>query len=220
MGDTICVISIIFLVFLNIVQIKNNSIISIRIVCFLVFIAGLRYVCYLFLLLISNKHIKILCIFYYGSMIGTHPSILALYTIPRFREKISEISLLILLSPFLIFYLYLLYLQPLEIIIKPGIGYGFRLLFPWNIFVSIYQGIFVIIVITLSTLGFRYYSFKFPRSQYLLFLLSYLLLMIDGLTILFKRINTFQPFIISEAFVLIAILYAFSTKPIKEQKRN
>ena len=181
------IISIIFLVFLNIVQIKNNSIISIRIVCFLLFIVtGLRYVSlFIFTLDIQTSILKYFVYFYYGSMIGiTIPSILALwYTIPRFREKISEISLLILLSPFLIFYLYLLYLQPLEIIIKPGIGYGFRLLFPWNIFVSIYQGIFVIIVITLSTLWFRYYSFKFPRSQYLLFLLSYLLLMIDGLTI-------------------------------------
>ena len=85
------IISIIFLVFLNIVQIKNNSIISIRIVCFLLFIVtGLRYVSlFIFTLDIQTSILKYFVYFYYGSMIGiTIPSILALwYTIPRFRKR-------------------------------------------------------------------------------------------------------------------------------------
>ncbi|HOQ17707.1 MAG TPA: hypothetical protein PLC16_07525 [Defluviitaleaceae bacterium] len=216
--------AVIFLVFLNIIQIKKHSNIIIRLVCFFLFIVtGLRYITLLlFTFNFPVGILKFLAYFYYGSMIGlTIPSIVALwYTIPRFRKKINEKRLLLFLTPLFIFYFFMLYLQPLEIVIKTGIGYGLRLLFPWNLFVSIYYGFFVMIILLLCVSGFRWYKYKFPRSQYLLFFLSYLLLLVDGLTILFNRTNTFQPFIISEAFVLIALLYAFSTKPIKDKNKR
>ena len=210
--------------FLNIIQIKKHSNIIIRLVCFFLFIVtGLRYITLLlFTFNFPVGILKFLAYFYYGSMIGlTIPSIVALwYTIPCFRKKINEKRLLLFLTPLFIFYFFMLYLQPLEIVIKTGIGYGLRLLFPWNLFVSIYYGFFVMIILLLCVSGFRWYKYKFPRSQYLLFFLSYLLLLVDGLTILFNRTNTFQPFIISEAFVLIALLYAFSTKPIKDKNKR
>jgi len=165
--------AVIFLVFLNIIQIKKHSNIIIRLVCFFLFIVtGLRYITLLlFTFNFPVGILKFLAYFYYGSMIGlTIPSIVALwYTIPRFRKKINEKRLLLFLTPLFIFYFFMLYLQPLEIVIKTGIGYGLRLLFPWNLFVSIYYGFFVMIILLLCVSGFRWYKYKFPRSQYLLF---------------------------------------------------
>ena len=126
--------AVIFLVFLNIIQIKKHSNIIIRLVCFFLFIVtGLRYITLLlFTFNFPVGILKFLAYFYYGSMIGlTIPSIVALwYTIPCFRKKINEKRLLLFLTPLFIFYFFMLYLQPLEIVIKTGIGYGLRLLFP------------------------------------------------------------------------------------------
>ena len=206
---------------LNIVQIKSHPNICIRVICCILFIfTGLRYISLIvFTLGAKISVLKLLSYFYFASSIGiTIPSALALwYIIPRFRERIRLWVLFLLLSPFFFFYLILIYLQPLKIIIKPGFGYMLMILQPWSNYFSILQAIFIILVFLGCFLGFKWYQYKSPRSQYLLFALGYGLMFIDGVSVLINKNTPIEPFILSEAFVMVAILYAFSTKPIKER---
>lgn len=220
----ITILSILSIIVLNIIQIKNHPNKILRCVCLILFLfTGLRYVA--LIIYASGAHISILkffSYFYYASAIGiTIPSALALwYIIPRFREKIKEWILLLLLSPFILFHLNIILLQPTQIIKNTGFGYELLLMTPWNKRISIVQALFTLIVLIVCYFGFRWYKYKFPRSQYLLFALGYTLTTIDGICILFNTAYPLEPFILSEAFILIAILYAFSTKPIKEQYKK
>ncbi|MBM7684721.1 hypothetical protein [Defluviitalea raffinosedens] len=213
--------SVLIIVILNIMQIKNHPNRVLRSICLILFtFTGLRYVALIvFRLNLDMNFLKFFSYFYYASSIGlTIPTIFALwYIIPAFRERIKEWTVLTLSAPFSFFYLYLIYLQPVQIIKHDGFGYRLQLLAPWNRWLSIVQGIVTLIVFGMCFYGFRRYKYKFPRSQYLLFILGYVLTTIDGLCMLFNSVYPIEPFIFSEAFILIAILYAFATKPIKEK---
>ncbi|WP_341877948.1 hypothetical protein [Defluviitalea saccharophila] len=216
--------SVLIIVLLNIIQIKGHPNRILRSICLILFtFTGLRYIALIVFTLSSNIDIlKFFSYFYYASSIGiTIPSVLALwYIIPRFRERIKEWVVLLLFSPFIFFYLNLIYLQPIQIIKHDGFGYRLQLISPWNHWLSMVQGIFTLMVLCMCFYGFRSYKYKFPRSQYLLFILGYILTTIDGLCMLFNTVYPIEPFVFSEAFILIAILYAFAAKPIKEKYKH
>lgn len=218
------VFSVLMIVFFNIMQIKDHPNKILRNICLILFMfTGLRYIALIVFTLSANIDIlKVFSYFYYASSIGiTIPSLFALwYIIPRFRERIKEWIVLLLVSPFIFFYFNLIYLQPVQIIKHGSLGYRLQLMAPWNQWLSIFQGIFTLMVFGMCFYGFRRYQYKFPRSQYLLFILGYTLTTIDGLCMLFKAVYPIEPFVFSEAFILIAILYAFAAKPIKEKYKH
>ncbi|WP_058485781.1 hypothetical protein [Defluviitalea phaphyphila] len=218
------ILSALIIVIFNILQTKDypsKFIKSLNFISFL--IIGFRYIILIIFTLSNNINlIKILSYIYIPPTIGLIiPSALALwYIIPRFREKIKEWIVVVIISPFIIFYFILIYYSPFQLINQSGLGYRLELISPWINYLMIVQGIFIFLIIFICILGCYWYRYKFPRSQYLLFILGYILIFIDGLSIIFKKLYIIEPLILSESFVLIAILYAFSTNPIKYKYRD
>jgi hypothetical protein len=205
---------------LNSRQIQTNPYLFIRIICTSLFLfTGLRYITLiLYGIGVSKTVLERTAYFYFASSIGiTIPSALTIwYMTPMYQEKIKGWMLFLILVPFTIFYITLILLQPTKIVLRSSFGYQLQLIPPWPMYLSIVQGIFTLLILSSCIYGICFYKNHRLTSQYLLFVLVYILTTIDGISMIFSSHRLIEPFTVSELFAFLAILYGFSkTKDLK-----
>lgn len=157
------------------------------------------------------QQLETLRYFYLASSIGlTIPLASAVWWLtPYLRERIKYPSYLALFTPFMAFYLFVLITQPTEIMKSESFGYTLELTGRFPLYLSIVQGTFVTLMITLCTLGFLKYKNTYLRSQYMILILALIVLTLDGLGYFIPSLDVLPPFTVSELFGFLAILYAF-----------
>lgn len=165
----------------------------------------------------SLAQLEVLRYFYLATSIGlTIPFASAVwYITPHLREKIEYPKYLLFFTPWILFYLYIIITQPTEIVMGKNFGYALELTGKAPIYLSIAQGSFVFVMLVICLWGWIKYKNSELRSQYLALILALVTLTLDGLGYFIPSMSIFPPFTVSELFGFLAILYAFSSKPLK-----
>ena len=162
--------------------------------------------------------------FYYASSIGITmlTALTVWYIMPFLKERIHLIYYLLLFLPWDIFYLYLIVTQPTCFVESSAYGYELLLISPFNRYLSIAQGSFILIMTVLCIMGILTYKHLQIRVQLFMILLAQGLLVIDGIASGKEAILIFKLFTVTEAFALWAIYYGLSNslKSIKAIKNQ
>ena len=158
--------------------------------------------------------------FYYASSIGvTLLTALAVWhVIPFLRERVAPIKYLLCFLPWIFFYLYLIIKQPTQIVENELFGYELILLEPFNRYLGIAQGSFIVLISLLCVIGILKYKHLQIRVELFVILLAQGLLVIDGVNVSKCGHHFFRLFTVTEAFALWAVYYALS-KALKTIKR-
>ena len=219
----LCLVTIIILM-INIAVVNQKDDPFMKWVC--IFLFAFSMMRYLTLIVYGDSpslsQLEVLRYFYLATSIGlTIPFASALwYITPHLREKINYLKYLSFFVPWIFFYLFVIVTQPTQIVRGKNFGYVLELVGSFPRYLSIVQGSFVFIMFIICLTGLLYYKNSQLRSQYLVLIFSLIVLTLDGLSY-FIPINSFlPPFTVSEMFGFLAILYAFSLKPLKLNKRQ
>lgn len=207
----ICIVAIIVLL-INIGVVAKNEEKVLKWVCIGLFAFSMtRYLT----LIVYGDHpttlqLETLKYFYLATSIGlTIPFASAVWYIsPYLREKIGYPIYLLFFTPFIVFYLYVLITQPTQIVKGESFGYVLELTGKFPLYLSIVQGTFVVIMVSLCGVGWLMYKNSYLRSQYNILILALVVLTLDGLGYFIDILAFFPPFTISEVFGFLAILYA------------
>ncbi|MGL6175042.1 MAG: hypothetical protein ACRC1P_10605 [Cellulosilyticaceae bacterium] len=158
--------------------------------------------------------------FYLATSIGlTIPTASAIwYITPHLRNKISYGKYLLFFLPWIIFYIYVIVMQPTQVVLSDTYGYKLMLTGEFPRYLSIAQGSFVGVIILLCITGILKYKNEYLRSQYFVLIAAQVLLALDGLTYLLPTTTSIPPFTLTEVFGFIAIFYAFYSKPLDVKK--
>ncbi len=209
----ICLIALVIIT-LNIAVIKSNKNTILKNICILLFI--LSFFRYFTLMVYGDKPtyqiLSALRYFYFATSLGlTVPTLAAIwYITPLYREKIKYPIYLLLFTPWIVFYLYIILMQPTKIIVAEKFGYSLKLVGSFSLYLSIAQGSFIVIVILLCLFGIMRYQDSLLRSRYVVFIIAQIALTLDGLSYFYGTSNVIPPFTVTEVFGFLAILYAFS----------
>ena len=149
--------------------------------------------------------------FYLASSIGITMATASAtwYVTPCYREKIKYPYFLLCFLPWIIFYVYVIIKQPTEIIQGSQFGYQLRLTGAFPMYLSIAQGSFVMIIVTLCLIGMIRYKHLQIRTQLFMMILAQILLTLDGINYGKDRLWVLQPFTLTEVFALATTYYAF-----------
>lgn len=207
----ICIIAIVVLM-LNIATVNKNPYTLLKGVCISLFVFSMfRY----FTLIVYGDtpnlaQLQVLRYFYLATSIGlTIPTASAIwYITPAYRERIKYWRYLLLFSPWIIFYLFVIITQPTQIKMAPTFGYTLELIGKFPLYLSIAQGSFVAIMIILCLIGLFKYKNEYLRSQYFVIIIAQLLLTLDGLSYYLPVLRVFPPFTVTEIFGFLAVFYA------------
>lgn len=215
----LCVLALIVLmVNIGIVQKKEN--VTLKWICtFLFAFSMMRYLT----LIVYGDHptlgqLEILRYFYLATSIGiTMTMASAVWCItPYIREKLNYLTYLVLFTPWILFYIYVIITQPTKIV-TATFGYRLELTGQFPLYLSIVQGTFVAIMIILCVIGFLKYKNEYLRSSYALIIAACILLTLDGIGYFVNLLNIIPPFTATEIFAFMAIAYAFYIKPVKRR---
>ncbi len=218
----ICVIAIVILVMniVNVIKLKDEKLkyLLMGLFCFSI----LRY---LTLIVYGDTptlfHLEILRYFYFATSMGlTVPTMIAVwYITPHFRNSIPYWKFILFFSPWILFYLFVIITQPTEIVMGQTFGYNLILVPPFQQYLAIVQGTFVIIILLLCTFGILQYKHPILRSQYVALILAQILLAIDGFLIMKTGATSLiPPFTVTEALGFLAVYYSFLYKPLDIKK--
>lgn len=211
----ICIIAIGVLM-LNIAAVNKNPYKLLKVVCISLFAFSMMR--YLTLIVYGDKptlaQLEALRYFYLATSIGlTIPTASAVwYITPLYNKKISYGRYLLLFTPWILFYLFVIVTQPTEIKMAPNFGYTLELTGKFPLYLSIAQGSFVIIIILLCLIGLFKYKNAYLRSQYFVIIIAQILLTLDGLSYYRPMLSVFPPFTVTEVFGFLATYYAFRHK--------
>ncbi len=216
----LCLIAL-YSIFLNLKVMEDNTFLLLRLIgTVLLIYSATRYITLIVYGDAPNYYqLRLLRYFYFASSIGlTGMTLSAIwYVTPLYREKMKYPYWIAGFLPWISFYLYLIIMQPTKIIKGKGIGYELVLTGQFPLYLSLVQGLFVIIAIILCLIGiFKYKSIQI-RGQLFIIILAQLALAVDGSSYYSQGIHTIPPFTLTEAFGFIAVYYIFC-KPIKEIK--
>ena len=208
-------------IFLNLKVIEENAFLLIRLVgTVLLIYSATRYITLIVYGDAPNYYqLRLLRYFYFATSIGlTGMTLSAIwYVTPLYREKIKYPYWIGGFLPWTLFYLYLIIMQPTKIIKGKSMGYELVLTGQFPLYLSVAQGLFVMIAIILCLIGILKYKSLQIRGQLLMIILAQLALTADGLSYYSQSITTIPPFTLTEAFGFFAIYYTLS-QPIKEIK--
>lgn len=211
----ICIMALVVIT-LNIAVIQNNDNITLKTICTILFVFSIFR--YLTLMVYgdmpSYKLLDALRYFYFATSVGlTIPTLAAIwYITPLYRGKIKYPTYLLLFTPWILFYLYIIIMQPTKIIVDKKFGYNLQLIGKFNLYLSVMQGSFVIIVLILCLVGIIKYKNVKLRSRYLAIIVAQIALTLDGLSYFSSALNIIPQFTLTEVFGFLAILYAFSQR--------
>ncbi|MGL5675346.1 MAG: hypothetical protein ACRDDX_02935 [Cellulosilyticaceae bacterium] len=168
----------------------------------------------------SLGQLEALKYFYLATSIGlTIPmASVVWYITPHLREKITYPKYLAFFIPWIVFYLFVLVTQPTQIEMGESFGYTLTLVGEWPKYLSIAQGSFVFVVLSICLWGLWKYKNSHLRSQYLALILALVALTLDGLGYFIPTLSIFPPFTVSEVLGFLAIGYGFAGKPLKTYK--
>lgn len=186
---------------------------------------ALRYMTLVVYAFCSNRELAYeIRYFYYASSIGITmlTAIVVWNIIPMLKEQIKLSYYLLCFLPWDIFYLYLIIKQPTQLIESSIYGYELLLISPFNRYLSIAQGSFIVIIAVLCVIGILRYKHLQIRAQLILILLAQVILVIDGIYFGREEIRIFKLFTVSEVIALWAIYYGLSNsiKSIKAIKNQ
>ncbi len=173
---------------------------------------ALRYLTLVFYALVRNPLIiESLRYFYYASSIGlTMLTVCGIwFIIPFLNERFKVSQLLLFFLPWISFYVYLILKQPTELIERMAYGYELVLIPPFDRYLAIVQGSFMVVIGILAGIGLIRYKHLQIRVQLAILLLAQGLLIIDGIYSGKENLLLFKLFTISEIFGLWTIGYAF-----------
>jgi len=155
--------------------------------------------------------------FYFASSIGlTLTTASAIwYITPLYRKQISYGKYLAFFTPWIIFYSYIILVQPTRIVQGKKFGYTLELIGSYPLYLSIAQGSFVAIMIILCVIGMIKYKHLQLRTQLFVIIMAQIVLILDGLTYWTQLLPTLPPFTVSEILGFLAVLYGFSNKMIE-----
>jgi hypothetical protein len=207
-----------YLVWCTGVQIQRNTNMLLRVVAtVLLIVIGMGYAVRIVYASIDNiKAVQFLSGFYFISTIG----IILLSTIgiwylsPLYKKQGKLVQLLVGLAPFVAFYSVFIAVKPIEIINRASLGYSLTLVGKWSVFMGILQELFIALAVISCIIGIIKTNDTIRKSQYLVYALGFILMLIDGLSIALSIQVAIPPFSFSEAYGLFAILYSFSNNSI------
>ncbi len=152
--------------------------------------------------------------FYFASSIGLAiPTLSAIwYSVPLYREKIKYGSFIMLFSPWIIFYIYIIMRQPTVIVPGSQFGYVLELAHNHQFYFNIAQGSMILVTLLLAFVGILRYKNLQIRTQLIMIILAQMTLLLDGITCYVKVVHTFPVFTVSELFGFVAVCYAFSNR--------
>lgn len=214
----ICIVAIIVL-FANLTVVNQKPYPLMKWVCIVLFTFSMTR--YLTLIIYGDhpslEQLEVLRYFYLATAIGlTIPTASAVWYIsPFLRDKISYSKYLLCFLPWIIFYIFVIVTQPTQIVMGETYGYVLELTGEFPRYLSIAQGSFVIIIITLCLIGLAKYKNPYLRMQYFLIIAAQVLLTLDGLSYFKEFLQVFPPFTVTEVFGFVAIFYAFYITPFK-----
>ncbi len=211
----ICIIAVLVIT-LNMVVIQNSNNTLLRNTCLLLCTFSLfRY----FTLIVYGDSpdyhlLNGLRYFYFATSLGlTIPILTAIWHItPLYREKIKYPILLLLFSPWILFYLYIIIKQPTRIVVAKDFGYTLQLTGNFRWYLSIMQGSFIIIALILCFIGIAKYKDSLLRRRYFVLIVAQVALALDGLSYFLPLFNIFifPQFTLTEVLGFLAVLYAFT----------
>jgi hypothetical protein len=208
----ICIVALVVLT-LNIAVVQTSNNITLKYICMILFIFSIFR--YLTLMVYgdmpSYELLNALRYFYFATSLGlTVPTLAAIwYITPLYREKIKYPTYLLLFTPWMLFYLYVIIMQPTRIIVDKKFGYNLQLIGNFNLYLSIAQGSFVIIVLILCLVGIIKYKNAKLRSRYFAIIIAHIALTLDGLSYFYSSFDIIPQFTLTEVLGFLAILYAF-----------
>lgn len=211
----ICIAALGVLVF-DIAAVLGNRYTVLKVVCLMLFV--LTMFRYLTLIVYGDapaySQLVVLRYFYLVSSIGlTIPTVSAVwYITPLYREKISYPRYLLLFTPWIIFYLFIIITQPTKIVQGNSFGYALELVGKYPIYLSIAQSSLVAIIIVMSLIGIIKYKNIQLRTQLTIIIIAQIMLVLDGLSYFIEVLRVFPAFTVSEIFGFLAICYAFTAK--------
>ena len=216
----ICILAI-YIIYLNLTVIGANHYKLLRNICIILFLfSTLRYIT----LIAYGDHLNLKALmglryFYFATSIGlTLPTASAVwYITPLYRQKIKYPTYILCFLPWIIFYLYLIIVQPTQIVQGANYGYILSLRDPFSLYLSIAQGSFITVMIILCIIGLVKYKNIQLRVQYIVLILAQIGLTLDGIGYYLGGDKLFPPFTITEALGFLAIYYVFKV-PIIEIK--
>lgn len=220
-----CILALIAVI-MNLKALEHNPYLVLKIVVsVLVSFTALRY---LTLIVYGDSPdyqlLNTLRYFYLASSIGIPLTTASAvwYISPCYREKIHYSYFLACFFPWILFYFYILIMQPTEIIQGTQYGYQLRLTGDFSNYLRIAQASFVGVIVLLCGISLVYYKHLQIRIQLFIIILGQLLLTLDGLSYTSHRLWIIQPFTLTECFALLAAYYAFSVrikslKPLKNE---
>ena len=218
----ICILAIIVLLFdIGVVNKVHNNLL--RYVCIGLFIFSITR--YLTLIVYGDSptlgQLSNLRYFYFASSIGlTIPTATAIwYITPHLRNKINYGKYLLFFAPWILFYGYIIFAQPTQVVLSDTYGYKLVLTGDFTKYLSVMQGSFVAIMLLLCIWGILKYKNEYLRSQYFVIIAGQVLLVLDGISQIQQRVTTIPPFTLTEVFGFVAIFYAFYARPLDYKQK-
>lgn len=150
--------------------------------------------------------------FYYASSIGITmlTAMVVWYSLPFLKERIKIGYYLLGFLPWNFFYMYLILKQPTKLVESSAYGYELLLVAPFNEYLSIAQGSFILVIVILCLIGIGSYKHLQIRVQLLVVILAQGLFIVDGMSFGGDRVQIFKLFTVTEAFALWTIFYGLS----------